>query len=64
MKSSNVVQLVSPSPHGNSVPQQTEPVLIEKGILLEIKFGFRQKHGTVKQVHRIADIICETMETK
>lgn len=33
-------------------------------VIPDHQFGFRQQHGTVEQVHRLADVICRTLENK
>jgi hypothetical protein len=41
-----------------------KPIIIEKHLVPTHQFGFRDNHSTVDQVHRIADIIEKTLESK
>lgn len=40
------------------------PQIIEKGVIPDHQFGFREKHGTIEQVHRIVNSIKDTFEKK
>lgn len=40
------------------------PILSANGIVPDHQFGFRQKHSTIEQVHRVVDIIEQTLQTK
>lgn len=44
--------------------QHILPILKEKGLIPDHQFGFRSKHATVDQVHRIANKIMESLEAK
>ncbi|CAG4981210.1 unnamed protein product [Colias eurytheme] len=40
------------------------PIISEKKLLPDHQFGFRQRHGTIEQVHRLVEHINETYEKK
>ena len=40
-----------------------QPTLQEKGIIPDHQFGFRQKHATIEQVHRITNVIHNALES-
>jgi hypothetical protein len=40
-----------------------QPTLQEKGIIPDHQFGFRQKHATIEQVHRITNVIYNALES-
>ena len=39
-------------------------IVEEKSIIPPFQFGFRQKHATVEQIHRVTNIIEESLEKK
>jgi hypothetical protein len=47
-----------------AVLKRLHPILEDNGILPDHQFGFRQKHSTIEQVHRITEIINGTLEKK
>lgn len=40
------------------------PILAKRNIIPEHQFGFRHKHGTPEQCHRVVNVISETFEKK
>uniref|UniRef100_A0A1B6KCY8 Reverse transcriptase domain-containing protein n=1 Tax=Graphocephala atropunctata TaxID=36148 RepID=A0A1B6KCY8_9HEMI len=44
--------------------KRLKPVLIENDIIPHHQFGFRHKHSTLEQVHRIVDIISQCLEAR
>ena len=40
------------------------PIIEKQNIIPEYQFGFRHKHGTPEQCHRIVDVITNTFERK
>lgn len=44
--------------------KRLKPIIEAKNIIPEYQFGFREKHSTVDQVHRITNIIEKTLEEK
>jgi hypothetical protein len=41
--------------------KRLRPILEENRIMPDHLFGFRQKHSTIKQVHRITEMLRETL---
>src|SRR5262249_29132693 len=41
-----------------------KPIIEEKNLLPNHQFGFRQRHSTIEQVHRLIDIIEKALEGK
>ncbi|KAL7293246.1 hypothetical protein TKK_0013026 [Trichogramma kaykai] len=41
-----------------------EPIIINNNLIPDHQFGFKNKHSTVEQVHRIANKICDSFESK
>lgn len=44
--------------------KQLKPIIAEKNLIPDYQFGFREKHSTIEQVHRITNIIENTLENK
>lgn len=44
--------------------KRLKPIIEENQFILEHQFGFRSKHSTIDQVHRIIDLIETTFEKK
>lgn len=44
--------------------QRLKPILVERQIIPDHQFGFRHEHATIEQVHRIVDVIRESLERK
>jgi hypothetical protein len=47
-----------------TVLKRLRPILEENRILPDHQFGFRQKHSTTEQVHRITEIVRGTLEKR
>jgi hypothetical protein len=39
-------------------------VIEERNLIPSHQFGFREKHSTIEQVHRVTNVIEETLESK
>lgn len=44
--------------------RRISPILTETKAIPDHQFGFRQKHSTVEQVHRVCNVIMDTLERK
>lgn len=44
--------------------KRVEPLIRNKNIIPQHQFGFRRKHGTPEQCHRVAKVIRESLESK
>ena len=44
--------------------RRIKPIIEEKNIIPDYQFGFREKHSTIDQVHRITNIIEKALEEK
>lgn len=44
--------------------KRMKPIIENKKLIPNYQFGFREKHSTVDQIHRISDIIEKTLEEK
>lgn len=44
--------------------RRIKPILIANKLIPDHQFGFRDKHGTVEQIHRIIDVISKDFEQK
>ncbi len=47
-----------------AVRKRLEPYIIEENLIPDIQFGFREKHSTVEQIHRIVKVITQAFEEK
>lgn len=44
--------------------KRLKPIIEERCLIPPHQFGFREKHSTIEQVHRITDVIEDTLENK
>lgn len=44
--------------------KRMKPIIEERKLIPNYQFGFREKHSTVDQIHRISDVIERTLEEK
>lgn len=44
--------------------KRLHPILADQNVIPDHQFGFREHHGTVEQIHRVAHTIRQTMERK
>ena len=47
-----------------SYSEEITPVVESKRLIPDLQFGFRKKHGTVEQVHRVVNIINTAFDEK
>lgn len=41
-----------------------KPILFTKNLIPDHQFGFRENHGTVEQIHRVVEVVSQTLERK
>lgn len=41
-----------------------KPILVAKKLIPFHQFGFREKHGTIEQIHRVVDVVAKDLEQK
>lgn len=44
--------------------KRIKPILIAKKLIPDHQFGFRDKHGTIEQIHRVIDVVAKALEEK
>lgn len=44
--------------------KRLKPIIEERNLIPSHQFGFREKHSTIEQVHRITDVIEKSLESK
>ena len=44
--------------------QELTPIVETESLIPDHQFGFRKKHGTIEQVHRVVDVINKAFEDK
>jgi hypothetical protein len=40
------------------------PIITERGLISNRQFGFRQHHSTIEQIHRVTQVINQTIDEK
>lgn len=44
--------------------RRIKPILIDKKLIPDHQFGFRDNHGTIEQIHRVYDVVAKVLEEK
>lgn len=44
--------------------KRLQPIIINQNLIPDHQFGFRPKHGTIEQIHRVVNVINYTLEEK